>query len=31
MAMPPLGRHEVHGDGVELIAAWIGAMRGFEP
>jgi uncharacterized repeat protein (TIGR03806 family) len=31
MAMPPLGRHEVHGDGVELIAAWIGAMRGCEP
>ena len=30
MAMPPLGRHEVHQEGVELIAAWITAMRGCE-
>jgi hypothetical protein len=30
IAMPPLGRHEVHQQGVELIAAWISAMRGCE-
>lgn len=30
MAMPPLGRHEVDPEGVELIAAWITAMRGCE-
>jgi uncharacterized repeat protein (TIGR03806 family) len=28
MAMPPLGRHEVHQEGVELIAAWISGLRG---
>jgi uncharacterized repeat protein (TIGR03806 family) len=28
MAMPPLGRHEVDQQGVELIAAWITSMNG---
>jgi uncharacterized repeat protein (TIGR03806 family) len=30
MAMPPLGRHQVHEQGVELIAAWISALPGCE-
>lgn len=31
MAMPPLGRHEVHQIGVELVAAWIASLPGCEP
>jgi uncharacterized repeat protein (TIGR03806 family) len=30
MAMPPLGRHQVHEQGVELIAAWISALPSCE-
>jgi uncharacterized repeat protein (TIGR03806 family) len=30
MAMPPLGRHQVYEQGVELIGAWISAQRGCE-